>query len=224
MEQPSVAPHRKPVVTSTICPVERYTSCWSWLRDERATAPRAKWTSSGQVQNMSSTCIHTMLAVMEIFMNMQRLYYSYSMQDRKYKCNLSSPAPCVPQNLEASLSCSDNVASMSWNNSQGLGQLYRVTAVSTDGHEDECMSSVNRCDLTGLQCGKYYTATVKAEYKDCESKPSDSVTIKTGMFTPKCCFFLFPVLSSAQRSDLNHFFTSYLSHLTSALHSRKHLH
>lgn len=90
--------------------------------------------------------------------------------------------PCIPDNLEASLSCSDNVASMSWNSNLG-GQLYHVTAVGTDGHVDKCTSYEKKCDLTGLRCGQYYTATVMAEDRDCRSKLSDSVTIKTGMHT-----------------------------------------
>ncbi|XP_068446237.1 uncharacterized protein [Clinocottus analis] len=95
--------------------------------------------------------------------------------------------PCVPQNLEASLSCSDNVASMSWNYSNG-GQLYRVRAVGVDGHVDECTSNMNQCELTGLRCGQYYTATVTAEDRDCQSKRSDNVTIKTVPCTPANVF------------------------------------
>ncbi|KAM7387684.1 hypothetical protein PAMP_023906 [Pampus punctatissimus] len=91
--------------------------------------------------------------------------------------------PCVPDNLKANLSCSDNVASMSWNYSRG-GQLYKVRAVSPDGHVDECTSHENHCDLTGLRCGQYYTAYVMAEDRDCRSKPSDSVKIKTVPCTP----------------------------------------
>ncbi|XP_075901618.1 uncharacterized protein fndc7b isoform X2 [Nelusetta ayraudi] len=94
-------------------------------------------------------------------------------------------APCVPENLQASVSCSDNVASMTWNHSRGLGQLYNVTAVSSDGHRDECVSAKTRCDLTGLRCGLYYTATVTAEHRDCRSRASDSVTIKTVPCTPE---------------------------------------
>ncbi|KAM3619311.1 uncharacterized protein V6R79_006036 [Siganus canaliculatus] len=93
-------------------------------------------------------------------------------------------APCVPLNLEASLSCSDNVASMSWNYSRGVGQFYRVRAESADGHVDECSSNENQCDLTGLQCGQRYAATVVAEDSDCSSGPSDSVTITTAPCTP----------------------------------------
>uniref|UniRef100_A0A3B4UUE8 Fibronectin type-III domain-containing protein n=1 Tax=Seriola dumerili TaxID=41447 RepID=A0A3B4UUE8_SERDU len=97
--------------------------------------------------------------------------------------DVTRTVPCTPQNLNASLSCSDNVASMSWDKSNG-GQLYRVRAVTADGHEDECVSPENQCDLTGLRCGQYYTATVMAEDMDCESKPSDSVMIKTVPCTP----------------------------------------
>ncbi|KAL7397583.1 hypothetical protein ABVT39_024505 [Epinephelus coioides] len=92
--------------------------------------------------------------------------------------------PCVPQDLKASLSCRDNVASMTWNQSRG-GQLYRVRAVGTDGHVDECSSHENQCDLTGLHCGQHYTATVMAEDQDCQSKLSDSVTIRTAPCTPE---------------------------------------
>ncbi|XP_035863315.1 uncharacterized protein LOC116038126 [Sander lucioperca] len=91
--------------------------------------------------------------------------------------------PCVPQNLKANLSCSNNVASMSWNSSR-LGQVYRVKAVAADGHMHECSSFEDQCDLTGLHCGQYYTATVVAENQDCKSKPSDSVTFKTVPCTP----------------------------------------
>uniref|UniRef100_A0A8D3DKS8 Fibronectin type-III domain-containing protein n=1 Tax=Scophthalmus maximus TaxID=52904 RepID=A0A8D3DKS8_SCOMX len=99
------------------------------------------------------------------------------------EADFTRTAPCVPQNLSASVSCSDNVASMSWDYSRG-GQLYRVRAVSADGHEVECVSHQNQCDLTDLHCGQHYTATVTAEDIDCESKPSGSVTIKAVPCTP----------------------------------------
>lgn len=75
---------------------------------------------------------------------------------------------------------------MSWEQSRG-GQYYTVRAVGTDGHEHECSSNANQCDVTGLHCGQYYTASVTAANTACQSKGSDSVTVKTGMqrlFTP----------------------------------------
>ncbi|XP_067369826.1 mucin-3B [Channa argus] len=99
------------------------------------------------------------------------------------KGDIVRTAPCVPKNLKANVSCTDNVASMSWNLSKG-GQLYEVRAVSTDGHEDQCVSFDGQCDLTGLHCGQHYTVTVTAEDIHCKSKPSDSVTIRTVPCTP----------------------------------------
>ncbi|XP_029003162.2 fibronectin-like [Betta splendens] len=91
--------------------------------------------------------------------------------------------PCIPQDLKGNLSCSNNVASISWNQSKG-GQLYRVRAVSTDGHQDQCVSYDSQCELTGLHCGLHYTAQVTAEDIDCVSQPSDNITIKTVPCTP----------------------------------------
>ncbi|XP_047442067.1 uncharacterized protein LOC125008801 [Mugil cephalus] len=96
---------------------------------------------------------------------------------------IARTAPCVPDTPTASLSCSNNVASVSWSNGR-LGQLYLVQAVSADGHVDMCDSPANQCDLTSLHCGQYYTATVTAEDMVCKSKPSQSVTIKTVPCTP----------------------------------------
>ncbi|XP_040040842.2 uncharacterized protein fndc7b [Gasterosteus aculeatus] len=96
---------------------------------------------------------------------------------------LTMTVPCVPQKLNASLSCSNNVASMYWEQSRG-GQYYTVRAVGTDGHEHECSSNANQCDVTGLHCGQYYTASVTAANTACQSKGSDSVTVKTGPCTP----------------------------------------
>ncbi|XP_014901851.1 uncharacterized protein fndc7b [Poecilia latipinna] len=91
---------------------------------------------------------------------------------------------CVPENLKANLICSSNVASMSWSYSRG-GQLYTVRAVGAGGHLSECRSPDNQCDLTDLQCGELYNATVTGEDVRCRSKPSDSVTIKTVPCTPE---------------------------------------
>ncbi|PWA21255.1 hypothetical protein CCH79_00009504 [Gambusia affinis] len=97
---------------------------------------------------------------------------------------ITRTVPCVPENLKADLICSSNVASMSWGYSRG-GQLYTVTAVGADGHVSVCRSPDNQCDLTDLQCGELYNATVTGEDVHCRSKPSDSVTIKTVPCTPE---------------------------------------
>ena len=90
-----------------------------------------------------------------------------------------SPEPCVPQNLQFNLTCTNNVATLAWDETRG-GQQYRVEAVSADGHMDQCGNHETTCDLQNLQCGQVYTATVVAQHSDCTSAPSDSVAIKTG--------------------------------------------
>uniref|UniRef100_A0AAV2KZF0 Fibronectin type-III domain-containing protein n=1 Tax=Knipowitschia caucasica TaxID=637954 RepID=A0AAV2KZF0_KNICA len=97
---------------------------------------------------------------------------------------MARTAPCVPEKLDYSLSCSSNVASLSWNHSLG-GQLYRVSALSQDNYTDQCSSHENRCDLSQLQCGQTYTVNVAAEDMDCSSRPSQSVSIKTIPCTPQ---------------------------------------
>lgn len=97
---------------------------------------------------------------------------------------MARTAPCVPENLDYSFKCSNNLASIKWDHSQG-GQLYQVTAVSQDNYMDKCSGHENMCDLTSLQCGQTYTVTVTAEDMDCSSKPSESVSIKTAPCTPR---------------------------------------
>ncbi|XP_072294150.1 uncharacterized protein fndc7b [Eucyclogobius newberryi] len=97
---------------------------------------------------------------------------------------MARTVPCVPENLDYTLSCTSNLASMSWNHSLG-GQLYRVTAVSQDDHVDRCSSHENHCELANLECGKTYSVAVTAEDMDCNSKASNNVSIKTAPCTPQ---------------------------------------
>lgn len=89
-------------------------------------------------------------------------------------------APCQPQGLNASVSCTDNKASVWWNSSVGA-QLYTVNAVSGNGtFTDTCNGFEGSCVLKGLTCGLNYTATVTARHSTCVSLPSPSILIKTG--------------------------------------------
>ncbi|KAL1022755.1 hypothetical protein UPYG_G00031900 [Umbra pygmaea] len=106
------------------------------------------------------------------------------------KCNSSQSlgeyfrtVPCIPQSLQASMSCSDNVATLTWAGSLG-GQFYSVKAIGTDGHAAKCTSYENSCDLTSLHCGQLYNATVVAQDIDCSSPNSSPVEIKTVPCTP----------------------------------------
>ncbi|XP_076840783.1 uncharacterized protein fndc7b [Brachyhypopomus gauderio] len=88
-------------------------------------------------------------------------------------------APCTPLGLNATMSCSNNVATLSWLPSAG-GQIYTVYAVDeTHSLTDSCESLDVSCDLIALACGRRYTATVVARDGVCTSPPSWPAHIRT---------------------------------------------
>ncbi|KAJ8277963.1 hypothetical protein GJAV_G00082190 [Gymnothorax javanicus] len=108
-----------------------------------------------------------------------------------HTCNSSLSAgsiirtvPCTPENLAANVSCSNNVATATWNSSNG-GQLYIVNAYGSDGHSTFCNSFDTSCDLSSLQCGQNYTITVVAEDSTCTSAESLPAKLKTVPCVPQ---------------------------------------
>ncbi|XP_060750589.1 fibronectin type III domain-containing protein 7-like [Tachysurus vachellii] len=94
-------------------------------------------------------------------------------------------APCQPPGLNASVSCTDNVARVGWTSSAG-GQLYTVNAVSINGtFTDSCNGFDGTCDLRSLVCGLQYTATVVARHSACTSLPSPPTSFKTVPCVPQ---------------------------------------
>ncbi|GAA6076390.1 uncharacterized protein LOC113651476 [Tachysurus ichikawai] len=94
-------------------------------------------------------------------------------------------APCQPPGLNASVSCTDNVARVRWTSSSG-GQLYTVNAVSINGtFTDSCNGFDGTCYLRSLVCGLQYTATVVAQYSSCTSLPSPPTSFKTVPCVPQ---------------------------------------
>ncbi|XP_016396758.1 fibronectin-like [Sinocyclocheilus rhinocerous] len=91
--------------------------------------------------------------------------------------------PCVPQNVSASVSCSSNIASVTWGSSQGA-ELYTVTASSANGLSANCTSPSTSCDLSTLTCGESYTITVKAKGSNCSSGNSAPVQVQAVPCTP----------------------------------------
>ncbi|KAL1280893.1 hypothetical protein QQF64_015493, partial [Cirrhinus molitorella] len=91
--------------------------------------------------------------------------------------------PCVPQNVSASVSCSSNIATVTWGSSQGA-EAYAVTASSANGLSVNCSSISTSCDLQPLTCGESYTITVKAKGSNCSSGNSAPVQVKAVPCTP----------------------------------------
>ncbi|XP_051990921.1 fibronectin type III domain-containing protein 7-like [Xyrauchen texanus] len=93
-------------------------------------------------------------------------------------------APCAPQNVSASLSCSSNIATVSWGRSQGA-ELYSVTAISINGLSANCTSASTSCDLSTLTCGETYTITVKSKGSNCSSENSTAVQVQSAPCPPQ---------------------------------------
>ncbi|XP_026061504.1 fibronectin [Carassius auratus] len=107
-----------------------------------------------------------------------------------HSCNSSegtgSPVitgPCVPQNVSASVSCSSNIATVTWGSSQGA-ELYTVTASSVNDLSANCTSPSTSCDLSALTCGQSYIITVKAKGSNCSSGNSAPVQVQAVPCTP----------------------------------------
>ncbi|KTF95187.1 hypothetical protein cypCar_00023202, partial [Cyprinus carpio] len=92
-------------------------------------------------------------------------------------------SPCVPQNVSATVSCSSNIATVTWGSSQGA-ELYTVTASSANGLSANCTSPSTSCDLSTLTCGESYTITVKAKGSNCSSGNSAPVQVQAVPCTP----------------------------------------
>lgn len=85
----------------------------------------------------------------------------------------------MPQNVSANVTCSSNIAKVTWGSSQGA-ELYSVTASSVNGLSANCTSASTSCDLLTLTCGESYTITVKAKGSNCSSGNSAPVQVQTG--------------------------------------------
>ncbi|KAL7851296.1 hypothetical protein AOLI_G00216520 [Acnodon oligacanthus] len=116
--------------------------------------------------------------------------YSVTMAAKSQNCsgtNSTGPpiktAPCVPQNVSASVNCSSNIGTVSWQSSQGA-VLYIVTANSSSGQSTDCTSSSTSCDLSSLACGLTYTVKVMAKDSNCTSAYSAPVQLQTAPCVP----------------------------------------
>ncbi|XP_016147370.1 uncharacterized protein [Sinocyclocheilus grahami] len=119
-------------------------------------------------------------------------HYNISVTGHGQTCSTSSKtlvtldtAPCVPTQVNVSLSCGSDTASVSWAASSGLVSYYIVTAVDDNGHTLSCNSSSTSCDISGLACGQAYNVTVTAMSVDCTGQRSDMRRINTAPCAPQ---------------------------------------
>ena len=89
-----------------------------------------------------------------------------------------SPVPCPPQNVSASVNCS-NALAISWKPSADALN-YTASVTDNDGTVSTCISSDNTCSVEGLPCGKTFSVQVKAHTATCDSQLSLPVNVSSG--------------------------------------------
>ncbi|XP_073727799.1 uncharacterized protein fndc7rs1 [Misgurnus anguillicaudatus] len=91
-------------------------------------------------------------------------------------------APCVPTQVNVSMTCQSDIASVSWTASAGLVLYYVATAESANGQTLTCNSSSTSCNLSGLMCGRAYNVSVTAVSANCTGQRSGVYLLNTVCF------------------------------------------
>ncbi|KAJ8011603.1 hypothetical protein DPEC_G00059970 [Dallia pectoralis] len=183
------------VHTSVGC--ENRTASISWSNSQGALSYTARLDGAGGEAycfSNTSSCDMPLLPCGEM--------YNVTVTANGHTCNSSqssgSPiktAPCRPSPPVVALSCSSNIAAVSWISSPGA-ILYSVVANSSKGYSAFCQSAGLSCNLTSLQCGQTYTVSVTAEDDLC-STASQSAQVKTVPCIPTDVMASYDCLSSA---------------------------
>lgn len=99
-------------------------------------------------------------------------------------------APCMAENLAASLDCYNSSAEVSWSSVKGA-ESYLVNAVGENGHRVSCGTNENQCDLMALQCGQVYNVSLTAVNAHCQRQAQTNVSFGTSEYEWDCCFYIF---------------------------------
>ncbi|XP_023191873.1 uncharacterized protein LOC111608990 [Xiphophorus maculatus] len=86
-------------------------------------------------------------------------------------------APCQPQGVRGYLNCVTNSAWISWDSAAGA-ESYTVFASGGEAYTANCTSTNTTCEVEDLACGVSYNFTVTAKNRQCESPPSDSISLQ----------------------------------------------
>lgn len=90
-------------------------------------------------------------------------------------------APCQPRRSRSNLDCVTNSARISWDAAAGADS-YFVSAVGGEGSTANCSTSSNTtCEVEDLACGVLYNVSVVAINSNCDSQPSETITLETGI-------------------------------------------
>lgn len=88
-------------------------------------------------------------------------------------------APCAPANVNTSLVCDKNTATVSWKDSSGA-VFYKVMANSSDGDVKQCTTNDTSCHLPSMHCGQTYNITVTPFSNECKGYDSYPLSYNAG--------------------------------------------
>ncbi|XP_056379485.1 uncharacterized protein LOC130275479 isoform X3 [Hyla sarda] len=91
--------------------------------------------------------------------------------------------PCVPQNINTTVTCQENALNVFWDMSHGASS-YSATAVGAQGDVVTADVSDNYCLLSPLQCGEVYSLTILASNDECKSAESATREVKSVPCSP----------------------------------------
>ena len=78
------------------------------------------------------------------------------------------PAPCLPDNVVATLDCSANSFAVTWCASEGGSVTYIAMAIGSDGSRVSCETDAGTaCTIQPLTCGLNYSVVVTTTSVDC---------------------------------------------------------
>ncbi|XP_029474400.1 uncharacterized protein LOC115100214 [Rhinatrema bivittatum] len=86
--------------------------------------------------------------------------------------------PCIPNNLKAQIVAETNIGTLSWERASGATS-YTSSVTGPDGEQHSCNATDTTCNITALQCGLAYTASVIALSDQCSSVASATTELQT---------------------------------------------
>uniref|UniRef100_A0AAV2KVH4 Fibronectin type-III domain-containing protein n=1 Tax=Knipowitschia caucasica TaxID=637954 RepID=A0AAV2KVH4_KNICA len=140
----------------------------SWTQSSRATDYTATFTgANGDVTSCSS---NSSSCTARLDCSQQ---YTAALTASDDACSSSIPAtlifnsaPCLPDNVVATLDCDTNSFSVSWDGNLQDGP-FTAQAIGSDGSRVSCSSALNSCSMNSLKCGLQYSIVVTTADVDC---------------------------------------------------------
>ncbi|XP_062337582.1 fibronectin type III domain-containing protein 7-like [Osmerus eperlanus] len=154
----------------------------SWLSSQGATWYSASaYSSKGNSTCQRSSALTCTLANITCGAN-------YSVQvvagDNKNCSSLPSQAatfnsgPCSPTNVIASLDCMSNIATVTWQDTNGA-EYYTATMTTGSNQSYPCMSPSSQCSFPDLACGLLYSVSVSASNSQCNSSTTVGASLQS---------------------------------------------